>query len=183
MPIVNFAHQKETDGVEWIPVMNGVQDSVVLVGSNNIVILHIAFQLVENKNIFRLQHLHCVSSCERIDCLMQHTHIHSRCICKVFLQYVFYCGVSMWLPERLKNHSVHIYWVFLQCVFFCVLAMFLYRQKINHTDHTCSVSRHCAFSYVFSDGLLVSLNSCTGHTCWASLHCAFSYGFSDSLLE
>ena len=109
MPIVNFAHQKETDGVEWIPVMNGVQDSVLLVGSNNIVILHIAFQLAENKNIFRLQHLHRVSSCERIDCLMQHTHIHSRCICKVFLQYVFYCGVSMWLPERLKNHSVHIY--------------------------------------------------------------------------
>ena len=119
----------------------------MLVGPNNIFILHIALQLFENKNMFRLQHLLCVSSCDSINGLMKHTRIHSRCICKVFLQCVFYCGLSMWLLERLNNYSGHICLVFLQCVFFCGLAKYLFVQKIFHTGHTCSVSLHCVFSY------------------------------------
>ena len=153
---------------------------------------------------FRLQHLHGVSSCDGIECLMMQTQIHSGHICKVFLQCAFYCGFSMWLPERLRNHSGHICWVFLQCVFFCGLAMFLFVQTIIHTGRTCSVSLHCAFLYGFSEwvlewmnnctghigrasrhsafscGLLLNLNNCTCHTCWASCQCAFSYVFSDS---
>ena len=95
-------------------------------------------------NLFLVRLFSGVSLCDGVNCLMKHTQIHSHYICKVFLQCAFYCGFSMWLPDRSRNHIGHICWVFLHCVFFCGLAMYLFVQKIIHTGHTCSVSHHCS---------------------------------------
>ena len=88
-------------------------------------------------NLFLVRLFSGVSLCDGVNCLMKHTQIHSHYICKVFLRCAFYCGFSMWLPERLRNHSGHICLVFLQCVFFCGLSMYLFVQKIIHIGHTC----------------------------------------------
>ena len=125
---------------------------------------------------FRLQHLHGVSSCDGIECLMMQTQIHSGHICKVFLQCVFFCGLAMFLFVQTIIHTGRTCSVSLHCAFLYGFSEWVLEWMNNCTGHIGRASRHCAFSC----GLLLNLNNCTCHTCWASCQCAFSYVFSDS---
>merc|ERR1712218_772945 len=62
---------------------------------------------------------------------------HTGCICWTFLQCVFSCVSSSYLPEMMHSYTDCICWTFLQCAFSCVSSNCLREKLYNHNGCIC----------------------------------------------
>ena len=93
---------------------------------------------------------------------------HTGCICWTFLQCVFSCVSSNYLPERMHSHTGCICSTFLQCVFSCVSSKRLHKRTHSHIGCICLPFLHCVFSSGSSNCQPERRHTCIGCTCLTS---------------